>query len=178
MNDAIAKRYTQALFELCQEQNTCEQVRHDLKEISALIDESEELLDFLYNPVIDFDLRQGIIKKIFKNQTNTLTYQFISFLNSKNRLNVLKEICPIFESVCLNATGVSKVTVTSSIILNKGQLQDISKQLKSRLKKEIEAQFVIDPAMLGGIKIQDGDTIYDYSLRTQLEQFRKNLMKA
>lgn len=178
MTYSIAKRYTQALFELSQEQNTSEQVRRDLKKINVLIDDSEELLEFLCNPVIAFNLRQGIIEKIFKNQTDAPTYQFISFLNSKNRLNVLRDICQIFESLSLNATGVSKVIVTSIMTLNTGQLQDISKQLEFRLKKKIEPQLVLDPSLLGGIKIQHGDTICDYSLRTQLEQFRKNLIKA
>jgi len=132
MTYSIAKRYTQALFELSQEQNNCEHVRGDLKKIAALIKESEELLDFLCNPVITFDIRQGIINKIFKSQSNTLTYQFISFLNSKNRLNLLRDVCQIFESYCLRISGISQVTITSKIALNKGQLQDVSKQLKSR----------------------------------------------
>ena len=62
--------------------------------------------------------------------------------------------------------------------LNNNQVIEISKHLKSRLNKNIEPTVLNDPSLLGGIKIQEGDTIYDYSLRTQLEQFKKNLIKA
>ncbi len=177
MSYSIAKRYAKALFDLSCETKECEAVSRDLLKIQNLINESEEFVNFLNNPVIPLKTRQSILKDILKNKVTTLSQKFILFLNLKNRLNVLGDVCQIFEKLYLELSEVLRVKITSSIPLNNSQVMEISKHLKLRLKKDIEPQVFIDPSILGGIKIQDGDTIYDYSLATQLEQFKKNLMK-
>lgn len=177
MSYSIAKRYAKALFDLSCETKECEAVSRDLLKIQNLINESEEFVNFLNNPVIPLKTRQSILKDILKNKVTTLSQKFILFLNLKNRLNVLGDVCQIFEKLYLELSEVLRVKITSSMTLNNSQVMEISKHLKSRLKKDIEPQVFTDPSILGGIKIQDGDTIYDYSLATQLEQFKKNLMK-
>jgi len=178
MSYSIAKRYAQALFDLSCETKECETVSRDLLKIQKLINESDEFVTFLHNPVISLDTRQTILKGILKNKIKPLTRKFILFLNIKNRLRLLSNICQVFEKLYLELKGIIRVKITSSTTINDSQVKEISKHLKSRLKKNIEPTVFKDPSILGGIKIQDGDTIYDYSLSTQLEQFKKNLIKA
>ncbi len=177
MSYSIAKRYAKALFDLSCETKECEAVSCDLLKIQNLINESEEFVNFLNNPVIPLKIRQSILKDILKNKVTTLSQKFILFLNFKNRLNLLGDVCQIFENLYLELSEVLRVKITSSMTLNDDQVTEISKYLKLRLKKNIEPQVFHDPSILGGIRIQDGDTIYDYSLSTQLEQFKKNLIK-
>ena len=178
MSYSIAKRYAQALFDLGCETNACESVSDDLKKIQKLINKSDEFIRFLHNPIIPIDKRQTVIENIFKSKVHDLTCRFIHFLNVKNRLDLLRSICQVFEKLYLELNGVLRVKITSSVTLNKNQVQEITKHLKARLKKDIDPYLQDDPALLGGIKIQEGDTIYDYSLQRQLEQFKKNLIKA
>jgi len=178
MSYSITKRYTQAFFGLSQETKKRDAVYRDLKKINELISKSRDLEDFLSNPTVATQKRKDILTKIFKNKVDDLTYQFINFLEHKKRLNYLKDICSAFEAFYLDAKNILKVRITSSIVLNDHQIQEIQKHLSARLKKDIEPQVDIDSAMLGGIKIQDGNTIYDYSIRTQLEEFRRNLVNA
>jgi len=178
MSYSIAKRYAQALFDLSCETNECEAVSNDLLKIQKLINESDKFVIFLHNPVIPLETRQAILEGILKNKVEPLSRRFILFLNVKNRLNLLRDVCQVFEKLYLELNGVLRVKITSSMTINDRQVNAISKHLKSRLKKNINPTVFKDPSILGGIKIQDGDTIYDYSLRTQLEQFKKNLIKA
>jgi len=175
---SIAKRYAQALFDLSQEAGERDSVSRDLKKIQKLINGSEEFTNFLHNPVIPLEKRQEILEIILNTKVSALMYQFIDFLNAKNRLNLLEDVCQVFEQLHLDANGVLRVKITSSATLNSKQVTKISKQLKLRLDKDIEPYLSEDPLLLGGLKIQEGDTIYDFSIRTQLEQFKKNLIKA
>lgn len=175
---SIAKRYTQALFDLSQEAGERDSISHDLKKIQELISRSEEFNTFLHNPVIPLEKRQEILEIILNTKVSTLMCKFIDFLNVKNRLNLLEGVCQVFEQLHLDANGVLRVKITSSVTLDSRQVKEISKHLKLRLNKDIEPYCDDDPSLLGGLKIQEGDTIYDYSLRTQLEQFKKNLIKA
>ena len=178
MSHTITKRYTQALFDLSRESKKLEVVHRDLKKINELISKSEELEAFLNNPTVTTQQRKEILSKIFKNKFDQLTFKFVNFLDHKNRLNFLKDICSAFETYYLDAKNVLKVQITSSIALNKAQVRDIQKHFGARLQKEIEPQVDVDPELIGGVKIQDGDTVYDYSIRTQLEAFRRNLIRA
>jgi len=173
MSNTIARRYAQALFDLSCETNKCDLVSQDLRKIKNLIFESDEFFSFLHNPVIPSEKRQLILENILKNKVNALTRKFIFFLNVKNRLSLMKDICQVFEQLHLDANGVLRVKITSTTTLNNKQVKEISKHLKSRFKKDIEPHLYRDPSLLGGIKIQEGGTIYDHSIRAQLEQFRK-----
>jgi F-type H+-transporting ATPase subunit delta len=120
----------------------------------------------------------GIINHIFKVGFDVLTHQFILFLSEKNRLNILKDICDVFEQTYLDSHNILKITITSSIALNDRQTVDIAEQLRRKFGKEIEMSATVDPSLIGGIKIRQGNTIFDYSFNAQLERFRANLIKA
>lgn len=178
MSYSITKRYTQALFNLSQETKKLDAVYQDLKKIKELINKSKELESFLSNPTITTAQRKNICSKIFKSKIDQLTFKFINFLEHKNRLDYLKNICNAFEATYLDAKNVLKVQIISSVALSKPQVREIQKLFGARLNKDIETEVDVDPTLLGGIKIQDGDTVYDYSIATQLEKFRRKLVKA
>jgi F-type H+-transporting ATPase subunit delta len=178
MSQTITKRYAQALFKLSQEFNKIETVRNDIKTILGLIASSSHLEEFLQSPILPFQKRHDIINRILKKGFDKLTHQFVLLLNEKNRLSRLKDICEAFEQMYLVEKGILKVTIASSVALNNRQANEIVKHLRSKLGKEIEPHTFVDPTLIGGIKIQQGDTIFDYSFNAQLERFRKNLIKA
>jgi F-type H+-transporting ATPase subunit delta len=172
------KVYTQALFEVSKDLRQCDQVHKDLKNILQIIKNTSELETFLRNPAIPSTVRQNAIEKIFKKFIQPISYQFIKFLEYKNRLSILKETCTYFESLYLDEQGVARVKITSSVDLSGQQVKEITGHLKKRLKKEIEPDLHVDAKMIAGIMIQHGDIVYDYSARTQLDRFRNNLIKA
>jgi F-type H+-transporting ATPase subunit delta len=178
MSTTAINRYTLAIYHLSQESKRVEAVREDFKKVLKLSAESPELEAFLKNPTIPNKKRQGIINHIFKVGFDVLTHQFILFLSEKNRLNILKDICDVFEQTYLDSHNILKITITSSIALNDRQTVDIAEQLRRKFGKEIEMSATVDPSLIGGIKIRQGNTIFDYSFNAQLERFRANLIKA
>jgi len=178
MTHPVTQRYTQAIFNLSREADELDAVHRDLQQIDKLIDASEELAAFLLNPVIPSQTRQEILESIFKGKIEALTFRFILFLESKKRLYCLKDICKVFEKLYLDLKGIVKVKIETGIALNKDQVNEVCKHLKSRLNADIEPHFKVEPTMLGGIKLRKGDQVYDCSLRMQLEQFRKQIIEA
>ena len=178
MSTTAINRYALAIYQLSQESKRTEAVREDFKRVLKLSAESPELEAFLQNPTIPNKKRQEIINHIFKVGFDTLTNQFILFLSEKNRLNFLKDVCGVFEKNYLDSHNIFKITITSSIALNDRQTIEIIEQLKKKFGKEIEMFATVDPSLIGGIKVRQGDTIFDYSFSAQLERFRANLIKA
>ena len=175
MSYLIAKRYAKALFDLsCDRENT-KIVRQDMIKILRTMDTSVDLVQFFDNPIIPVTKRRSILRNIFEGRVDTLVYHFILFLEEKRRLQFLRGIARAFEGFFLEANNIVKVKITTSIGLTEQQREAVSKSLRSKFNKVIDPQLDVDPYILGGVKIQKGDEIYDYSLRAQLERFKERV---
>jgi len=178
MNRQAANRYTQALFDLANDEKKLEAVSDDLKAVSGLLSQSEELMSFIADPVIPPVHQQEVIEKIFKGKLNELTVRFFLFLAQKERLNILPVICDCFEDKFREHNNILKVHVFSAVELNKSQVSSITQHLKLKLRKEIHPICEVDASMIGGIKIKVKDTIYDFSVTNQLERFKDSLCQS
>lgn len=178
MSYRIAQRYAQALFDLSQERSKLTAVHHDLQEISGLVNRSADLKHFLADPVIATEKSQAVLQEIFHGKIDALTFKFLLFLGQKNRLGHLPSICAIFSDLYEHAKGILRTKWTSSVELSAKDVHDTTSYLKGKFNKDIVAKHEIDPGALGGIKIQVGDTVYDYTLRTQLKKFQETVRNA
>ena len=173
-----ANRYAQALFSFSEDEKKTDIVYHNLQSIRHLIGESNEFTTFLQNPTIPSENRRSILKEIFEKKTDKIVYHFLLFLDEKNRLAFLDYICQAFEHLYFDAKGMLKVTLTSRWELPAEEIHQISLSLKNKFQKTILTSSKVDPNILGGIKIQMGDLIYDYSLQTQLNKFKQSVLNS
>ncbi|HLF17854.1 MAG TPA: ATP synthase F1 subunit delta [Candidatus Omnitrophota bacterium] len=178
MNEQAARRYAQALFDLGQETKELDTIQRDLGMVKEAIGVSQEFNAFLFNPVIPKGKQQSILEEIFKKKIHAPTLHFLFFLVEKGRLGLLKEICALFEGLYLEFKNVGKVRIVTSVALNSHQEGAIKNHLKDELKKEIQADIFVDPKIMGGLKVHIGDEIHDYTIQTQLEEFRQNFLKT
>ena len=178
MSHQVARRYAKAVFEVGKDSGQLEALRDDFKVIIGLIDASSDLNDFLQNPALSLSKRNDLISKLFKKHAHATCYKFICFLSAKNRLANLKDICVAFDHMYLAELGIAPVTISSSVKLNSNQIHEISKHLQIKSGKDIEAKAAVEPGLIGGMKIREGNTIFDYSFKAQLDRFRKNIRNA
>ena len=177
MNKA-AKRYTKALFDFSIEQNKLDVIRSDLTELKCLLGEADEFAAFVADPLISPEQRRSVLEKLLGGRADPRTLNFLYFLDEKGRLDLLDEICSIFDHFYLDHQGILKVEMITASALNSEQISQIKLRLQARFGKEIEAEVELDPNLLGGFKVRVGDTIYDYSIATQLDVLRQQLINA
>jgi F-type H+-transporting ATPase subunit delta len=175
---SVAKRYAQALYEFAVEGNARDNVRADCIALRQLLDQSAAFREFAENPVIPPDVADETVRKLVAGKVDAVTLQFLRFLITKGRLDQLRAICDLYEEHICEELGVLKVGITAAHELSDAQLHAISQKLGSRYKKEIKAEVKVDPALIGGFRIKVGDRIQDFSLRTKLEKFEKQVIDA
>ena len=173
-----ANRYAQALFHFSEDEKKTDVAYHNLQAIRHLIDRSHEFNAFLQDPTIPSAKRRSILKEIFEKKIDPIIFHFLLFLEEKNRLPVLNSICQGFEQIYSDAKGILKVILTSRWELSTEEIHQISHFLKNRFHKTIVPESKVDPSILGGIKIQINDVIYDYSLQTQLNKFKQSVINS
>jgi F-type H+-transporting ATPase subunit delta len=87
----------------------------------------------------------------------------------------LPEIAASFEQVLRQRQGVAEAQVSSAMPLNDRQKTALLRNLETVTGKKIQANYSLDPGLLGGAVVRIGDTIYDGSVRNQLDRLRERL---
>lgn len=177
-NNRVAKRYARALFDLSYEKKQLESILEDLKAIHRFLEESDRLRDFLYRPAMPHAKRRMVLEDLFQQRVHPLTYNFILFLEHKERLSFLEKICEIFHEMYLAAENVLRAEVITAYAFEQSQLEILREHLKAKFNKDILIELKDNRQMIGGFKIKIGDLVYDFSLDTQLERFYHNVIHA
>jgi F-type H+-transporting ATPase subunit delta len=91
------------------------------------------------------------------------------------RTQLIPEIAAAFEQVLRQRQGVAEAEVCSAVELTVAQKKELTAALERLTGKKIEPKYSLDPSVLGGAVVRIGDTIYDGSLRTRLNEMRARL---
>ncbi len=174
----ISRRYAQSLFNLAVKNNTLEPLQLDLILLATMIKTSAEFRDFISAPYLQMFPNEKILNELLKNRVEDSTLVFLFFLCRKNRLNLLSEIISSFQVLYHQHYGITKVVIISAFDLEPSQVDAICKKLKSRWNRGVFAETVIDPQLIGGFQIKTGDKILDFSLKSQLEKYRYDVLNA
>ena len=178
--ELVSKRWAKALMDLAQEDNsiTKENILAELREISSVIDSSEELSEVISNPSISTEEKQIVLCKLFENSITPIVYNFIYVLNLRKRVNIIKEIALEFEKELEKINNIVHVSVTSAIELNddkKGQIKD---KISSKLSKDVVVDWDTDDNIIAGLVFNIDETVIDNSIRHKLEDLSKNIIKG
>jgi F-type H+-transporting ATPase subunit delta len=106
---------------------------------------------------------------------STTLRNFLWVLVDHHRTGMIGEIATEFETALLERLGLAEASVRSARELTAGQKQQLASTLEALTGKKIEARFAVDPTLVGGVVVRIGSTIYDGSVRTQLERLGARL---
>ncbi|GLC87922.1 F0F1 ATP synthase subunit delta [Lysinibacillus piscis] len=175
-NSTLAKRYAQALFELAQQKNILTEVGSDLQELTKVLNVSPELLTLLSAPKFSIERKKQIIADIFVGATPEFIHT-IQLLVEKKRVNEVKLIAEAYAEFAAQAQGIANATVFSTRELTAEESANISTAFATLVgKHSLNITNEIDPSLLGGIRVQIGNHIYDSSVASKLERLKRELI--
>ncbi len=173
-----AVRYAQALLAVAEETRKLDAVSSDLEGIRALIAQVREFAVFLKSPVINIEKKKRVLTQLFKGRLDVLTSNFIHLLASKGRERLLPEIIGEFYRLRDEHLGIITVTAKSAVRLTPGEERELVTQLEKATRKKVTMTAVIDPSLVGGFTVQHEDTVWDASVRHELEVLRRRLIEG
>ncbi len=172
----VARRYARALITLAEEQNKLEVIVGDLERISSLIRSSRELELFLQNPTIGKEKKRLALDEIFSKMVDELTHKFILLLVAKDRENILMQIIEQYRQMVDEKMGIVRADVRSAVEFNKNQEKSLKDQLEGYTGKKVQVTYSLDRSLKGGFLARMGDTVFDASIRRQLELLEKKFI--
>lgn len=169
-------QYANAFADIAISQGAPQTAVKQLGEFGAAFAESEELRNFLASPAVNHENKHAVIEKLAARLgAGKIIRNFLFVIIDHQRSPMLPEIISAVESVVRQRQGFAEAEVTSAVELNDAQKSELAKTLSRLTGKKIEPKYTLDKALLGGAVARVGDTIYDGSLRSRLNEMRARL---
>jgi F-type H+-transporting ATPase subunit delta len=125
---------------------------------------------------VDGAVKNKIITAIAaKMGLNDAVRNFICLIVDHRRTHLFQEILPVFSTELNKRLGIAEAEVTTARALSDAEKKDLLAVLQRRTGKKIEARFAEDNTLLGGAVVRVGSTVYDGSVREQLNRLREQL---
>lgn len=174
----VARRYAEAALELAEEQKQGERLAVDLDVVWKVMKESREFIALLKSPVISKDKKRALLAEIFRSKLSGFTFNFLNLIVDKGREDVLDDIIKEYYKLRDDRLGIVTLDVRAANDLTKDQQQTIVKRFEGITQKKIRVAFSIDKQLKGGFVARVGDTVYDGSVRRQLELLRERFAEG
>ena len=178
--ELVAKRWATALMELALEDENIskEDILDDLREISEVINSSEELSNVIENPSISIEEKQVVLSKLFQNSIMPIVYNFLFALCLKKRITIIPDIAVEFEKELERVKNVAHVNVTSAIDLASERKEQIKSKIAEKLNKDVIVEWGVDKDIIAGLIFKIDELIVDNSVRHKLEDLSKTIIKG
>ncbi len=174
-NQKLARRYATAIFQLASEANAVEQVGKELRILSDAIDDNASALNFFLSPVVDRKEKERTLVAAFDGKAHPVALHTMLLLVRKRREALLREIVAEYAALEMAARGVNALTITSAKPLESGELRDIVSQLENIYGKKFEVTQIVQPDLIGGLRILMGDRRVDGSVEGRFQELARTL---
>ncbi len=175
-SQAVARRYATALADVVLSHGEANEVRNELIEWESLIKSSPLLQEVIQNPTIPYEQKQKVIKDLIaRTKVRPTTANFLQVLLRNQRLSDLPEINRRFALLLDERAGVVGAQVTSARPVSDSIKSAIEQQLQRVTGRRVRVSFETDEELIGGIVTKIGSTVYDGSIKNQLEELGKRL---
>ena len=178
-NEAVARRYSTALADVVAKNGDADAVKAELKEWEVLIAANAQLQEVFGNPSIQYAKKEGVLDALIKRSGSSKSVaNFLRVLLQNGRLIDLRDINERFETVLEERSGIVSGEVTSARELAEAQKKELAQNLEKLTGKKVKLDFEIDEDIIGGVVTRVGSTVYDSSVRTQLQNLKEELLNG
>lgn len=177
VNVSIARRYARALLEVASESSRADAVGDQLSALVGALNQSRELADILFNPAFSREQRTRVVEALMAalGKAEPVLANTLRLLVDRNRLDFLPDIARLYRDMADDKAGRVRGRVTSATELSTEARQSLQQTLQQLTGRNVILETQVDPQVLGGVAAQVGSLLYDGTLRTQLEQMRRQL---
>jgi F-type H+-transporting ATPase subunit delta len=172
-NLRIANRYAEALMTSAEDLHILKNVGEDLILMRRIINESHEFRLFLKSPLIKNEKKRQVFEATFGKAVQMLTLKFLILLAEKGRENLLLQIIEAFFRLQDEEVGIVNVHVKAASELSAQQTTELEKRFEAYSKKKVRIDVSLNSELIGGFIARIGDTMFDGSVKHQLDLLRK-----
>lgn len=169
--------YAKALLGFGQQSGKLDELMEELSGVTDAVNKLPKLKAALESPRIDVASKHGLIEKAFSGRISKEMLNFLKIVSSKSRLDCLGAIQTSAEAMHDEMAGRVQATLTTAEPIEDSLRDQVASKLSKSLGKKVSLKSTVDPSIIGGMVVRVGDTVYDSSVVSQLEQVRVKAAK-
>jgi len=145
-----------------------------LRQIASLFNESVELRRVWENPAVPADQKRKLLDVIVQRDgIERPVRNLVAVLIDNRRLQFLTRIIEQLEKELDARLGFTEAQISSARELGDSEKRTLEAQIAKTTGKKVRASYGLDPSLLGGAVVRIGSTIYDGSVKGQLEKIKE-----
>jgi F-type H+-transporting ATPase subunit delta len=177
--ETVARRYAVALADVVLKSGETETIKNELKIWEDLIKSNNNLQTAFANPAIAHTGKEKVLEGLLaKTKPSKTTANFLRVLLRNSRLTELGAINEKFASVLDERGGIVAAEVISARPLSEVEKAEFQTNLTKMTGKKVNLNFKTDENIIGGVVTRVGSTVYDSSVKTQLENLKQQLVSG
>ena len=173
----VGDRYAESLFDLAKEENKVTQYLDDIKLVGEVLDSDPQIVQFFNHVLIENDKKIQLLDQSFKGNVDQYVLNFLKLLVQSRRIRYIDDIVKSYIKLSNQYLGIEEGMIYTPYELTDQQIQDIEKAISQKENKKVTLKVSIDPSLLGGIKVQISNRIYDGTIKNKVETLKKELLR-
>ena len=179
MAKLISKTYGDALFELAVEKKCEDSLLSETEEVLEALSQNPDFSKLMTHPKILKEEKLKILEAVFKGRVSDELTGFMTIIIKKDRFVEMEEIFRYFISRVKEHKGIGVAYVTTPFALDEIKKAAVMERLLATTSyKKMEIHYNVEEGLIGGMVIRIGDRVVDSSIRTKLEELKRQLLKV
>jgi len=172
----IARRYASALADVILERGEAKEVQDELHQWEEVLQANAALQEVFRNPTIALDKKRAVLNKlIHRAKPRPTTTNLLKVLLQNQRLTELPEINKKLAEILDERAGMVAAIVKTARPVPANIQQSLEQRLKAVTQKKVRLNFQEDPDLIGGLVARIGSTVFDGSVRNQLQLIKERM---
>ena len=179
MAKIVSKTYGEALYEVAVEagENKTGELMEEIQALRQILAQNPEFDDLMNHPGVPKQEKLQVAENVFRGRISEELVNFLKIIVSKERYADLDDIFDYYIDKVKEEKKIGHAKVTSAVELSAVQKKAVeARLLETSGYLTMEMEYIVDPAIMGGMVIRIGDRVVDSSIRTKLDGLTKQLL--
>jgi F-type H+-transporting ATPase subunit delta len=165
----LARPYARAAFEHADEAKKLGEWETQLVQLAGICSE-QKVAAALSSPELTSAKRSELVLSLGGEDIGNDVANFVAVLAEQKRLNLVSEISELFQALKAQREQSVEVHVASAYELSEDQVTQLSTTLTKTLDREVTLTCDVDASLIGGVRINAGDTVIDATVQGRLNK--------
>ncbi len=174
----FARTYGGSLYELARDEGLTERILDQLDMCAGILDETPEYMRLLATPSVTKEARRRAVDESFGTQVHPYLAGFMKLLVDRGEIRQFPACVRAYRERYNEDNGILEVNVTTAVELTGSAREKLLTKLSQMFGKKIVLATKIDPAVLGGMRLECAGKRYDGTVRDRLDRIERGLRET